>query len=64
MNPVQEIVAERIVMHPECRPEGDWKNDLALLEMQKEPQLNGKLPVGTNYNQYVIAHQFKPGVRL
>ena len=56
MKPIQEIVVKRIVMHPGCRPEPDWKNDLALLEMQEKPQINGNLGVIIHYEKYGMVH--------
>ena len=36
----QDINVEKIIVHPECKPEGDWKNDLAILVLEKEPKLS------------------------
>ena len=36
----QDINVEKIISHPECKPEGDWKNDLAILVLDKEPKLS------------------------
>ena len=35
----QEISVDRILVHPNCRPAPDWKNDIALLKLAEEPKL-------------------------
>ena len=42
MDPPQIIDAKRIIIHPECLPQPDWKSDIALIELSAKPKLNGK----------------------
>ena len=39
----QDINVGQILRHPECRKEGDWKNDIALLKLSKEPMITGEI---------------------
>ena len=41
----QDIDVEKILRHPGCKPEGDWKNDIALLKLSKEPALTGEINI-------------------
>ena len=35
----QEIYVDDILHHPHCRSAPDWKNDIALLKLEKAPKL-------------------------
>ena len=39
----QEILINSILPHPNCKPEPDWKNDIALLRMEKAPTYTSKM---------------------
>ena len=39
----QEISVDSIMPHPNCKPEPDWKNDIALLRMERSPTYTSKI---------------------
>ena len=41
----QDIDVKTVLRHPDCKPEGDWKSDIALLKLSKEPRLTGEISI-------------------